>query len=39
VCTACGFVMLHEFGWIGDKGNFAFHAVSVHFAFELYCCA
>jgi hypothetical protein len=21
VCTACGFVRLHEFGWIGDKGN------------------
>lgn len=46
VCTACGFVRLHEFGWIGDKGNvivcwlsfFAFRAVSVHVAFELYCC-
>jgi hypothetical protein len=21
VCTACGFVRMHEFGWIGDKGN------------------
>jgi hypothetical protein len=36
---------LHKFGWIGDKGNvivcwlFAFCAVSVHVAFELYCCA
>ncbi len=24
VCTACGFVRLHEFGWIGDKGNVTF---------------
>ena len=47
VCTACGFVRLHEFGWIGDKGHvivcwllfFAFCAVSVHVALELYCCA
>ncbi len=47
MCTACGFVRLHEFGWMGDKGNvivcwlsfFAFRAVSVHVAFELYCCA
>ncbi len=21
MCTACGFVRLHKFGWIGDKGN------------------
>ncbi len=48
VCTACGFVRLHKLGWIGDKGNvifecwllfFGFCAVSVHVAFELYCCA
>jgi hypothetical protein len=39
---------LHKLGWIGDNGNvifecwllfFGFCAVSVHVAFELYCCA
>ena len=44
--TACGFVRLHEFGWIGDKGNvivyrlsfFAFCAVSVHIAVSTIKC-
>ncbi len=40
--TACGFVRLHKFCWIGDKGNvilfwllfFVFCAVSVHVVFD-----
>jgi hypothetical protein len=42
VFTACGFVRLHEFCWIGDKGNvnviwlsfFGFCAVSIHVVFD-----
>jgi ribosomal protein L37E len=43
VCTACGFVRLHNFCWIGENVNvnvvwlsfFAFCAVTVHVVF--YC--
>ncbi len=34
VFTACGFVRLHGFCWISDKGNVTFCAVSVHVAFD-----